>query len=276
MSGAFSGRSPIPRNHERPVMRFNILGALEVFADSGQMIQVNRKRVRSLLTVLLLNSGRPVTTDYLLEAVWGADARVPESGTLRSHLYLLRTCLAPADRLRRCDGGYQLSVAPSELDLAAFRLLVGKGRSALDHGDYRRAEEQLGQAIALWRDSELHDLPATPALSGQAQSLSAEYAAARESLIDAMLGAGQHREAVPLLIAQTAAHPGNERIWGQLIVSLYRSGRRAEAIQAYIDVRNLLTGEFGIDPGPALCALFDQVLHDDPALLPESDVARIA
>jgi DNA-binding SARP family transcriptional activator len=254
-------------------MRFNILGSLEVFADSGQVIEVNRQRVRSLLTVLLLNSQRSVTSGYLLDAVWGTDA-LPRAGTLRSHLHLLRRCIAPADRVHRSDGGYQLCLAPYELDLASFRTLVKKGRCALEHGEYRRAEEQLGQAIALWRDSELHDLPATPALSGEAHSLSAEYMTARESLIDSMLAAAHHREAVPLLTAQTCTHPENERTWEQLILALYRSGRRAEAIKAFIDVRNLLAGEFGIDPGPSLRLLFDQVLHDDPALLGCVQIAR--
>jgi DNA-binding SARP family transcriptional activator len=255
-------------------MRFNILGALEVFADSGQAVQVNRQRVRSLLTVLLLNNGRPVTPGYLLDAVWGAGT--PGTGTLRSHLHLLRRCLAPADRVLRLDGGYQLSLAPCELDLASFRMLAREGRHALEVGDWRRAEQQLGQAIALWRDSELHDLPATPTLSGEAHSLGAEFEAARESLIDSMLGAGHHREAVPLLMAQICHHPENERIRGQLIVALYRSGRRVEAMRAFVDVRNMLAREFGIDPGPSLRRLFDQVLHDDPALLGSHEMARSA
>jgi DNA-binding SARP family transcriptional activator len=257
-------------------VRFNILGTLEVFADSGQAVQVNRQRVRSLLTVLLLNNGRSVTPGYLLDAVWGAETPAPRTGTLRSHLHLLRRCLAPADRVLRHDGGYKLSVAPCELDLASFRTLAQQGGRALEHGDCRRAEQQLGQAIALWRDSELHDLPATPALAGEAHSLSAEFAAAHENLIDSMLGAGHHREAVPLLMAQTCHHPDNERIWEQLMLALYRSRRRAEAMHAFVDVRNLLAREFGIDPGPSLRLLFDQVLHDDPALLGCAETTRTA
>jgi DNA-binding SARP family transcriptional activator len=255
-------------------MRFNMLGTLEVIADSGEKVPIPRPRVRELLAVLLLMNGRPVSAESLIEAVWGEDAPSSRVGTLRTHVYLLRRNLAVAERLHREDGGYLLDVRSGELDLADFRALAAQGQWALEAGDLPGAEDLLRRAVGLWRLSEVRDLPATPAVTGEVVKLSGERVRAHEQLIEAMLRQGRYRELVPELEASVSVNPLNERAWEQLIVALYGLGRRAEAIQAYNGVRTLLGDEYGIDPGPRLRGLFQQLLRDDPALSAEPPLAR--
>jgi DNA-binding SARP family transcriptional activator len=249
------------------MMRFNLLGTLEVTADSGERVCISRPRARALLAVLLLLNGRPLSAGFLARAVWGEDAPNSAVGTLRTHLYLLRRHPPVAERLRREEDGYVLELRPGELDLDDFRTLAAQGRQALEVGDLPGAEKLLRRAAALWRLPELRDLPATPAVMAETLRLSAVRARVSEQLIDAMLGQGRHRELVPELEADVSVNPLNERTWEQLIVALYGSGRRAEAIQAYHGVRTVLVNEYGIDPGPRLRRLFQQVLVDDPDLV---------
>ncbi len=249
-------------------MRFNVLGTLEVIAESGQRIRIPRLRARQLLAVLLLMNGRPVSADLLADAVWGEDAPGSRFGNLRTHVYLLRRNPAVAERLRREDGGYLLDVRPGELDLADFRTLAAQGQQGLEAGDVCGAETLLRKAMALWRAPEPRDVPATQAVMAETVKLAAERLRAKEQLVDAVLRQGRHRELVPELEASVCVNPLNERAWEQLILALYGAGRRAEAIQAYNGARTLLVDEYGIDPGPRLRRLFHQVLRDDPALVP--------
>lgn len=247
-------------------MRFNMLGTLEVIADSGEKVRIPRPRLRELLAVLLLMNRQPASTETLIGAIWGDDAPNSKVGTLRTHVYLLRRNPAVAERLQREDGGYRLDVRPGELDLADFRTLAAQGQSSLETGDLHNAEKLLRQAISLWRLPKLRDLPDTPPVMEEVVKLYGERARANEQLIEAMLRQGRYREIVPELKASVFANPLNERAWEQLIVALYRLGRRAEAIQTYNDVRTLLVDEYGIDPSTRLRYLFQQLLRDDPAL----------
>jgi DNA-binding SARP family transcriptional activator len=247
-------------------MRFNLLGTLEVVADSGEKIRISRPRARQLLTVLLVLHDRSLSADFLVRAVWGEEASASTVGTLRTHLYLLRCHLTGADRLHRDECGYRFEVRPGELDLEDFRSLAAAGEQALAAGDLRRAENLLRHAMSLWRLPEVRDLPGTPAVMAEIVRLSATRAQASQHLVDAVLRQGRHPELVPELQAGVQINPLNERAWEQLILALYGSGRRAEAIQAYHGARTLLSDEYGIDPGPRLRNLFEQVLRDDPEL----------
>jgi DNA-binding SARP family transcriptional activator len=249
-------------------MRFNLLGMLEVFAGPGQPIRIPRLRARQLLAVLLLLNGRPVSAGFLAEAVWGEEGSGSRLGNLRTHVYLLRRNLAVAERLRREDNGYLLHVRPGELDLEDFRALAAQGQHALAAGDLCRAEQLLRRAMALWRLPELRDVPPTQAVMADTVKLTSERVRAHEQLIDAVLRQGRHRELVPELEANVCVNPLNERAWEQLILALYGSGRRAEAIRAFNSARTLLVDDYGIDPGPRLRHLFHQVLRDDPTLVP--------
>jgi DNA-binding SARP family transcriptional activator len=248
------------------VTRFNLLGTLEVLGASGRPVRIPRPRARQLLAVLLLHHGRPVPADFLVAAVWGEEAPSSMLGTLRTYLYLLRRDHEIADRLHRADGGYQLSLRPGELDLDDFRLLARRGQQALDHGDLPGAEHLLRRALDLWRLPEMLDVPATLVVMEETVKLSGQRVRASELLVDAVLRQGRHQEIVPVLDASVRLNPLNEHAWEQLIVALYGAGRRVEAIQAYHSARSLLVSEYGVEPGPRLRRVFQQVLRDDPAL----------
>jgi DNA-binding SARP family transcriptional activator len=251
-------------------MRFNLLGTLEVVAEPAQRLRIARPRARQLLAVLLLTKDRSVSAEFLADAVWGEDAPRSRLGNLRTHVYLLRRQPALAERLCREDGGYVLDVRPGELDLEEFRALAAQGQRALSDGDLPDAERLLRRAVALWRLPELRDVPATQALVADTVQLSNERVRAYEQLTDAVLRQGRGRELLPELEAGVRVNPLNERAWEQLILALYESGRRAEAIQAFNRARAVLASEYGIDPGARLRRVFERVLRDDTALVASS------
>jgi DNA-binding SARP family transcriptional activator len=247
-------------------VKFSILGQTEIRADSGEPIVIARARVRSLLVALLLNSNQPVTPGALLESIWGDEAHT-RRGTLRSHIHLLRRNLWPAGRVSREQAGYVIQVLPGELDLASFRSLFARGREALERQDLSRAERLLAEGLSLWPAPGIPDLPAGAALLAEAQKLTDEYLLCREDLADVMLAQQRHREVLPQLFAQVRTFPDHERAWEQLMVALYRAGRRTEAVQAFGDVRRFLAERHGLEPGPSLWRVFNLMLSDDPAVM---------
>jgi DNA-binding SARP family transcriptional activator len=250
-------------------VKFNILGHVEVLADSGQPIVIPRARVRSLLVGLLLNSNRPVTSGDLLEAIWGDETHARRD-TLRSHIHLLRRNLRPADRVSREQHGYVIRVLPGELDLACFRSLIARGREALERHDLSGAERLLAQGMSLWRAPRIPDMPTGAPLLAEVEKLTAEYLLCQEDLADVMLAQQRHREVLPQLFAQVRAFPDHERTWEQLMIALYRTGRRTEAVRAFGDVRHLLAERYGLEPGPSLRRVFNLMLSDDPVLMAQS------
>lgn len=243
-------------------MRFRILGPLEVIDDSGQPVNFTRRLHRSALALLLLNAGRPCSTRSLAAGLWGDDPPLSPDVSLRSCVYGIRKTLPDASRLRTHPAGYLIAAGPGELDLDDFRDLTRRGREALDAGDARSAAALLGQAVDLWHDPPLADVPAVRArerLFGQLQE-------ARAALTDARLALGEHRQMLTGLREAVAADPQHEHAWVQLITALYRSGARAEALAAFGRLRMTLISAYGIDPGPELQDLHRRVLADDPDL----------
>jgi DNA-binding SARP family transcriptional activator len=244
-------------------VRFRILGPLEVIDDAGQPVSFNRPLHRSALALLLLHAGRPCSTRSLASGLWGDVLPLSPEGSLRSCVYGIRKLLPDAGRLRTHPRGYLIVVGPGELDLDDFRELARGGREALDAGDARSAATLLGQAVDLWRDPPLADLPAIPArerLLGQRQEASG-------ALTDARLALGEHRQLLTDLRGTVASDPLHEHAWAQLITALYRSGARAEALAAFGRLRMKLVSAYGIDPGPELQDLHRRVLADDPNLM---------
>jgi DNA-binding SARP family transcriptional activator len=247
-------------------MRFRVLGPLSVSDDHGAELQVSQARQRALLCVLLLNADEVVDATRLVGMLWGADVPGSGAGALRTHVWALRRVLAPARRLHQSAPGYRLEVNPGELDLEEFRQLAAEGQRALAAGNPERSVPLLGRALRLWAEPALADVPGTRVMQLAARRLLDEHHAASEALTEARLALGQHRELIPWLRAQAAADPGQERRWEQLMLALYRCGRRAEALAAFAQVRRALADEYGIDPGPQLTRLQQMVLQDDPAL----------
>jgi tetratricopeptide (TPR) repeat protein len=171
-------------------------------------------------------------------------------------------------------------VQPGEADAHRFVELIEEGGRELGRGAAGTAAERLGEALRLWRDAPFADVPPTPAVEAEAMRLTAYHTQARELSIEARLRLGRHEAVLDELDALVAEHPLREGPRGQLMLALYREGRQADALAAYRDLRHLLAGELGIEPGPSLQQLHQQILRGDASLLleppPPAEPARAA
>jgi DNA-binding SARP family transcriptional activator len=206
-----------------------------------------------------------------VEALWGE--RVPGSavGGLRTYVSGLRRMLgmggaAGGPRIVALPGGYQLMVAFQELDLLAFERCADEGQRALADGQVVLAAARLRQALGLWRGRAFEDVPLGGRLDGELARLQERQLVVVEAWVEASLALGQHDRLVPELRQLVVAEPLRERLWGQWMLALYRSGRQAEALAAYQQLRGRLVEELGIEPSPPLQQLQRQILCGDVAL----------
>ena len=239
-------------------LEFRILGPLEV-REGERVVPLGGTRRRAVLGLLLLEANRVVPVDRLIEGVWGDDAPASAQAPLQSHLARLRRELG--DRLVTSPLGYVLHVAPDELDLERFQRVVEEAAGA----EPAVAAERLRDALALWRGSPLADLAAEPA-GRAAAHLDELRRSALEDRIEADLALGRHAQLVSELEELVACDPHRERLRRQLIVALYRSGRRADALEAYAAARRTLVEDLGTEPGRELQELRRAVLRQDRAL----------
>ena len=245
-------------------MEFRILGPLEVW-DGDRPVAVTGARQRALLAVLLLHANHVVPSDRLIDELWGEEG--PESGAaaLRVRVSQLRKSLRK-DVVQTKASGYVVRAERNQLDLHRFERLVREGRELLESRNPREASERLRRALELWRGPALADFAyerfAQPAIA----RLEELRLAALELRVDADLALGRHDELVGELENLVAEHPLRERVRGQLMLALYRSGRQAEALATYREGRSVLVDQLGIEPGPALHELEQAILRHDPAL----------
>jgi DNA-binding SARP family transcriptional activator len=243
------------------VLEFRILGPLEVLAD-GEPVALPRKKQRALLALLLLHVGEVVSTDQLIEELWAGKPPPTARDALQNYVSQLRKALGQETIVTR-DPGYVLQAAPEELDIGRFETLVREAREA--DGAAARAE-LLRQAISLWRGTPLADLAYEDFTGLEVARLEELRAVALGDLVDAELELGRSAELVPALEAAIADRPFDERPRGQLMLALYRSGRQADALEAYHQARRTLVDELGLDPSPALRELEQAMLRQDPVL----------
>jgi len=252
-------------------MEFRILGSLDVRADAGP-VALSGAKPRALLAVLLLHANEPVSAERLAIALWGEDAPAGAGKTIQVHVSRLRRALGEPDVLVTTPTGYQLRVLPGELDADRFEQLAAEGHRALGDRAPERAARVLREALSLWRGPALADLAFEAFAQAEIARLEEERLAALEARIEADLALGRHAELAGELAQLLAAHPLRERLHGLLMLSLYRSGRQADALQAYRDARDVLVEQLAIEPGPELRELERAILAHDPAL----DLARAA
>jgi DNA-binding SARP family transcriptional activator len=249
-------------------MEFRILGPLEVW-QGGSEVPVGGPKPRALLAILLLHANEVVPADRLVDELWGEDSPEDGAAALRVNVSRLRKAL-PEGVLTTRSRGYVVRVAADQLDLDRFERLVDEGRGLLARGLAADASQRLREALSLWRGPALADFAyesfAQPAIA----RLDEIRLAATELRIDADLALARHDEVVGELEALVAEHPLRERLRGCLMTALYRSGRQAEALDAYQNARRALVDQLGIEPSPALQALERAILRQDPAL----DLAR--
>src|SRR5918994_5128882 len=241
-------------------MDFRLLGPLEV-AEHDRLLALGGIKQRSLLAILLLHANELVSSDRLIDELWGDASPRTAGKALQVHVSRLRKQLG-AGRLATHPPGYVLRVDPSELDLARFERLLEEARQA----DARRAAQKLREALALWRGPALADLAYEPFAQVEIARLDELRLAVLEQRIDADLALGRHAELVGELEALIARQPLREGLRGQLMLALYRSARQAEALDAYRAARRELSDELGLEPSEQLKRLEQAILRQDPAL----------
>ena len=244
-------------------MEFRILGPLEAVGDGGPVELAGGKQ-KALLALLLLHAGRVVPVDRLVDDLWGE--QVPESAPKMVQIFVsqLRKQLPPRLIVTR-PPGYQIDLDGHSLDLDAFADLYAEGRRAFAQGQIEQAVGALRAALALWRGAPLAEFE-EPFARLEETRLAEQHLACLEERIDADLALGRHALVVAELDALVRRHPLRERLRGQQILALYRSGRHAEALEAFQSFRRKLDDELGIDPPPRLKELERLVLQQDPSL----------
>ena len=259
-------------NHQGGLVELEVLGPVEVRA-SGRVLDAGHARRRAVLAVLLLDLGRVVPVEALIDRVWGEEPPASVLNTLYGYVARLKSVIAKASdprvTLSHRPGGYLLQAEAGQLDLCRFRRLAAE---AAVGSDDKRGAGLLRQALGLWRGPALTGVR-SPWLNAMRDKLEADRLVALEHLSDIRLRLGEHGTLVGELTEQAAARPGDERLIAQLMLALYRSGRQADALQWFERTRRHLAGEVGVDPGSALRTLHQQVLRADPALIATGGVS---
>ncbi len=248
------------------VTDFRILGPLEV-ARGGALVRLPGARQRALLAVLLLHVGEVVSTDRLMDELWGDQPPAAGSAALRVRVSQLRRALGPAGELLVTrPPGYAIALAPEQLDLRRFESLVEAGGAALARGDPAAAVERLREALALWRGPPLADFSFAEFAQAPIVRLKELRLAAIELRVEAQLALGDHAQLAGELQALVLEHPLRERLCGQLMLALYRDGRQADALEVYRATRRRLVDEIGLEPGRELHDLERRILAQDEGL----------
>jgi predicted ATPase/DNA-binding SARP family transcriptional activator len=222
----------------------------------------------ALLVCLLVARGEVVSRDRLIDALWGERPPAAAVNALQVHVHALRQRLAP-ERIEREGPGYRLRVESGELDAEQFELLVARGRSELARGETEAAASSFREALALWRGHAFEDVRYEVFAQAEMARLDELRLAALEDRIESDLALGRHGDLVAELEALVAEHRSRERLCGQLMVALYRSGRQADALEVFQRARRAMGSELGIEPGPALQDLQRAILEQDAALAVE-------
>lgn len=262
-------------------LRFEILGPQRAWY-AGREIDLGPAKQRAVLAVLLLATGRPVSTGQIVDAVWPEDPPANGPNVVQKYVAGLRRVLEP-DRSPRTpgqvlsltDAGYSLRVDPEAVDAVRFERGVQAARQRHTAGRTDEALAELAAALDLWQGEPFTGF-AGPIFEAARQRLVELRAVALETRSELTLDLGRHRETVGELVELVAEFPVRERLRYQLVLALYRSGRQAEALAAYREFGDLLREEYGIEPGEALQDLHRRILRSDPTLTAPQPVAAPA
>jgi DNA-binding SARP family transcriptional activator len=249
------------------MMRFRLLGPLEVRAGEEAWRGIGAPKWRSVLAALLIHPGQIVSADTLLNEVWGDAPPAKAANLISIYVLRLRRLLHDEDEglLVTRAPGYQLQVSASDTDALLFEVMVRDGRRAFDAGDPAGAASQLGEALALWHGAPLADVPPTPLVEAEAARLAELRLGAIELRIAAELACGAHDQAVAEIRRLLADHPLREGLWLLLMRALDGAGRHAEALEVYGQARDAISGQLGVDPGAELRQFHAELLAKDSA-----------
>jgi DNA-binding SARP family transcriptional activator/streptogramin lyase len=263
-----AGWAVLPSNDRlcSDVIEFRLLGPFEVEWDQ-HVLKLTSRKERVLLALLALHRGQPMSSERLIDGLWGASPPATAAKSVQVYVSHLRRAL-PADVLVTRGGGYALDVPEKALDSGRFRGLLDEGRALLSTGRFEEAADILRTGLSLWRGPPLADLAYEPFAQTEIAQLEELRSIALEERIEADLALGDHAAVVPELERLIREQPLRERLRGQLMRALYASGRQAEALAAYHETRRVLRDELGLVPSPALRELERAILAQDAALAP--------
>jgi predicted ATPase/DNA-binding SARP family transcriptional activator len=247
-----------------------LLGPFGVVAG-GRPANVSGSKRQGLLALLALRRGRVVDVDSLIDALWGEDLPAAPRNAVQHHVARLRAALGH-DTIVASPDGYALPDAA--VDALRFEELLADTRSALRTGDAAAAADTVAIALELWRGPALHGLTDTAWFNAEARRLESLRVDIVEEQFEAALALGDHREIVAALRAALEENPFRERLWGQLMLALYRSGRQPDALEAFHEARRNLAEELALEPGPELRRLQEAILAQDPAIAPVAVAPR--
>ena len=259
-------------------MEFRLLGPVEALSD-GRAVPLGGARQRGVLALLLLHAGEILPSERLIDLIWNGSPPPTAPTALQGYVSQLRKAIEPPRPpgsaptvIVTSPPGYVIRLASGQLDLERFETLVATGREELAADRPGPAADALAEALALWRGSPLANVRDEPFAQDAIRRLEELRASALEDHLEARLALGGHREAIPELEALIEAHPLRERPRGQLMLALYRSGRQAEALEAFGEARSQLVDELGIEPSDSLRRLHQRILQQDRSLDPPGPV----
>ena len=245
-------------------MEFRILGLLEVVLE-GRAVELRAAKIRALLGMLLISPNEVVSTERLADGLWGDDRPGSVVNTLQGYLSQLRKALG-GDRIQTRAPGYVLAVPAELIDAGRFERRLDEGRRARSGKDLSRAATALAEALHLWRGKALADFSYAEWAQAEIARLEELHLVAVDEWIETRLDLGQHGEVLAELDGLVVAHPLRERLWGHRMLALYRSGRQADALRAYGQLRRVLGDQLGIEPSRDLATLEEAILLQKPEL----------
>ena len=232
-------------------MELRLLGPIEASLN-GEPVPLGTKKQRALLAILALHANTTVSTDRLVDGLWGDDPPASAAKMVQLYVSQLRRALGANGAIATHGRGYELRVEPDDVDAARFERLIAEGAGR--------------EALALWRGDPMPDVADEPFAAQEIRRLEELHLHAAELAIDRDLANGHSHEVLGELEGLIAEHPLRERLRAQQMLALYRSGRQADALGAYRNARETLVDEIGVEPGPELRHLHEQILQQDPEL----------
>ena len=242
---------------------FQVLGPVQVLED-GEPINIGGPKPRTLVALLVARAGESISSDFLIDALWGEDVPEAAANTLQSYVSRLRRAVGPTT-IVSTGSGYRLEVADDAIDAHRFEALVAEAQPLLE-SDAAQASLLLDEALGLWKGRAFERTDAAEVLRPEITRLEELRLGAFEARFEAELTLGRHGAAVGEIEALLVEHPWRERLWAQVMTALYRSGRQGEALRAYQRAHRILGEELGIEPSAELRRLEEQILLQDPDL----------
>ena len=253
---------------DAPGLLIRVLGPVEVVSEGG-LAHLGGPKQRAVLAMLTARSGRVVTTDELVDGIWGDDAPTAVSSSIHSYISTLRTAIDQP--IERHGSGYVLGVDRSRIDASVFEDALERGRKE-QAVNPMAAADGLRKALALWRGRAYADVADFRGLADEARRLTDLRLTAVEVRIEADLALGRHAAVVGELEALAAENPFRESLRAKHMLALYRDGRQADALRAFQRTREYLREELGVDPSPELAELEERILNHDYTLIHSREV----